>query len=54
MYATQVTLGQESSKDWSKLVHVGYLKSNIKGQVQSPVKVCEVSEVATNIKLYEI
>ena len=33
----------------SKLVHVGYLKSNIKGQVQSPVKVCEVSEVATNI-----
>ena len=27
---------------------------NIKGQVQSPVKVCEESEVATNVKLYEI
>ena len=26
----------------------------LKGQVQSPVKVCEESEVATNIKLYEI
>ena len=28
-----------------------FFKSNIKGQVQSPVKVCEV---ATNAKLYEI
>ena len=33
---------------------VGQIYNVLKGQVLSPVKVCEESEVTTNIQLYEI
>ena len=33
---------------------VGHIYNVLKGQVLSPVKVCEESEVTTNIQLYEI
>ena len=38
---------------WTEEV-VGHIYNVLKGQVLSPVKVCEESEVTTNIQLYEI
>ena len=38
---------------WTEEV-VGHIYNVLKGQVLSPVKVCEESEVTTNKQLYEI
>ena len=56
-YNCDVSIEPLKSETYTKGVTIRrdeYFFNVLKGQVLSPVKVCEESEVATNIQLYEI